>query len=61
LGTGGGWYDRALLRARAEAGRGLLLFDDEVRPHLPHDPWDQPIDVIVTERRTITCALRGRE
>lgn len=55
LGTGGGWYDRALLHARPDAPRGLLLFDDEVRDHLPQDPWDQPIDLIVTERRTITC------
>lgn len=55
LGTGGGWYDRALLHARPDAPRGLLLFDDEVRDQLPHDPWDQPIDLIVTERRTITC------
>ncbi|MCE1174142.1 MAG: 5-formyltetrahydrofolate cyclo-ligase [Propionibacteriales bacterium] len=61
LGTGGGWYDRALLHARAEAVRGLLLFDDEVRDQLPHEPWDQPVDLIVTERRTITCTPRGRE
>lgn len=61
LGTGGGWYDRALTHARSDAVRGLLLFDDEVRPHLPHDPWDQPVDLIVTERRTITCPPRARE
>lgn len=61
LGTGGGWYDRALIHARAEARRGVLLFDDEVLDHLPQEPWDQPVDLLVTERRTITCAARGRE
>jgi 5-formyltetrahydrofolate cyclo-ligase len=55
LGTGGGWYDRALLHARPEARRGLLLFDDEVLADLPTDPWDQPVDVVVTEHRALVC------
>lgn len=53
LGTGGGWYDRALNHARADAVRGLLLFDDEVLEEVPLEPWDQPVDVLVTERRRI--------
>lgn len=56
LGTGGGWYDRALPHADPAAMRGLLLFDDEVLPVLPTDPWDQPVDVLVTERRRLDVA-----
>jgi 5-formyltetrahydrofolate cyclo-ligase len=55
LGTGGGWYDRALLLSRADAKRGLLLFDNEVLADLPTQDWDQPIDLLVTEERRIDC------
>jgi 5-formyltetrahydrofolate cyclo-ligase len=53
LGTGGGWYDRALGHARASATRGLLLFDSEVRAEVPTQSWDLPVDLIITEARTI--------
>ena len=53
LGTGGGWYDRALAWAARGAPRGLLLFDDEVLDDLPTDDWDRPVDVLVTERRRL--------
>jgi 5-formyltetrahydrofolate cyclo-ligase len=53
LGTGGGWYDRALAWAAPDAPRGLLLFDDEVLDDLPTDEWDRPVDVLVTERRRL--------
>ncbi|MDR2973374.1 MAG: 5-formyltetrahydrofolate cyclo-ligase [Propionibacteriaceae bacterium] len=56
LGRGGGWYDRALRHADPTVERWLLLNDDEVLPDLPTDPWDQPVDVIVTQRRWIRCA-----
>jgi 5-formyltetrahydrofolate cyclo-ligase len=55
LGTGGGWYDRALIQARPNAVRGLLLFDTEVLDELPTDPWDQPVNLLVTELRQIVC------
>lgn len=53
LGTGGGWYDRAL--SSVTAPRWLLLHDDEVLESVPVDPWDLPVSVIVTERRVIRC------
>lgn len=53
LGTGGGWYDRAL--SGVAAPRWLLLHDDEVVDSLPVDPWDLPVSVIVTERRVLRC------
>lgn len=55
LGTGGGWYDRALAWSRPDATKGLLLFDDEVLDDLPVDEWDQPVDLLVTECRRIDC------
>lgn len=58
LGTGGGWYDRALLHADDNAVRGLLLFDAEVVSELPVDAWDQPVDLVVTEARRIDCPPR---
>ncbi|HEY3336950.1 MAG TPA: 5-formyltetrahydrofolate cyclo-ligase [Propionicimonas sp.] len=56
LGTGGGWYDRALAWARPSARLGLLLFDDEVLDAVPLDPWDRDVHVLVTERRRLDCA-----
>lgn len=53
LGTGGGWYDRALTRASPDARLGLLLYDDEVLDDLPVDDWDRDVDLLVTERRRI--------
>lgn len=53
LGTGGGWYDRALAWASPTARLGLLLHDDEVLDDLPTDPWDRPVHLLVTERRRI--------
>ena len=56
LGTGGGWYDRALAWAGATAQLGLLLFDDEVLDGVPLDPWDRDVHLLVTERRWVECA-----
>jgi 5-formyltetrahydrofolate cyclo-ligase len=53
LGTGGGWYDRALLHARADAVVGVLLRDSEVKDALPVESFDRPVGLIVTEARTI--------
>lgn len=56
LGKGGGFYDRALARAQPGALRCLLLYDDEVLAAVPSDPYDQPVDVLVTPTRTITTS-----
>jgi 5-formyltetrahydrofolate cyclo-ligase len=53
LGTGGGWYDQALLHANPKTPRWLLLNDDEVVDALPQDIWDQPVTDLVTEKRWI--------
>jgi 5-formyltetrahydrofolate cyclo-ligase len=58
LGRGRGFYDRALQMLRA---RGTVLvvgvaFELQIVPQLPRDPWDQLVDVIVTERRVRVVA-----
>jgi 5-formyltetrahydrofolate cyclo-ligase len=53
LGRGGGSYDRALAELRPGTLRCLLLYDDEVLDAVPTSPHDQPVDVIVTPRRTL--------
>lgn len=46
LGRGAGYYDRAL------AGfAGLVcavVFDDELLEHVPHEPHDRPVDLVLT-------------
>jgi 5-formyltetrahydrofolate cyclo-ligase len=48
LGRGGGSYDRALARCAGTSLVAALLFDGEVVPHLPRDPWDVPVPAAVT-------------
>jgi 5-formyltetrahydrofolate cyclo-ligase len=52
LGRGGGWYDRLLSRFD-RASRWGLAFSLQLVPQLPLDPWDVPMDAVVTEHRRI--------
>jgi 5-formyltetrahydrofolate cyclo-ligase len=54
LGHGGGHYDR-MLRGRA-AARIALAFDFQVLESVPMDANDEPMDMIVTEKRLIPGA-----
>ena len=53
LGRGGGSFDRALSRVPDRVLRVVLLYDDEVLATVPTAPHDQPVDVVVTPRRTL--------
>ena len=55
LGTGGGWFDRALRHARADAGRWALLHPGEVTDHLPQGPLDVPMTHLAGPDGIITC------
>ncbi len=55
LGTGGGWYDRALEYAGPEAISCLLLNEDEVMPTLPIQPWDREMDLLVVPSGPVNC------
>jgi 5-formyltetrahydrofolate cyclo-ligase len=48
LGRGGGSYDRALRRTRANIPVAALLFDGEIVDELPSDEWDMPVSAAVT-------------
>ena len=57
LGMGGGFYDRTL----AGRGRGRrplrvgLAHACQQQPVIPHDPWDQRLDRVVTDRAVHFC------
>lgn len=54
LGHGEGYYDRLL--ARPDVAGALLAapaYAFQVRDSLPADPWDRPVDLIVTEDETL--------
>ena len=55
LGRGRGFYDRALaaLRKRGPVFAVGACFEVQVVAELPRDPWDQPVDLVATERRLI--------
>lgn len=60
LGTGGGWYDRALALATPDATVAVLVGDDEVTDALPRDQWDVPVDLVVTPAATLATGAPGR-
>ncbi|MFV0452659.1 MAG: 5-formyltetrahydrofolate cyclo-ligase [Propioniciclava sp.] len=52
LGTGGGWYDRALGHRAPDATVAAVLSEEEIVATLPTEPWDLRVDVLVTEHGT---------
>jgi 5-formyltetrahydrofolate cyclo-ligase len=58
LGQGGGCYDKALPRARADAARLLVLYDEDVYAELPADDRDQRVDAVLTPTRTLHTLAR---
>jgi len=57
LGRGGGHYDRTLALYACGLRAGLAA-ETQLSPRLPCDPWDQPVDAVVTERRLVWSAVR---
>ena len=60
LGAGGGYYDRsfAFLRETPRPARPLLIgvaYDFQEAATLLAAPWDVPMDMIVTDARTLRC------
>ncbi len=53
LGRGGGSYDRVLARVGAPVAVIALVFDDEVLPSVPCDPWDRPVTGALTPSRSL--------
>ena len=58
IGFGKGWYDRFFEEMVAIGSRPVkvgLAFGFQVLDRLPSDPWDQPLDMVVTETEIINC------
>lgn len=59
LGQGGGYYDRALedLKARREVFALGLAYSGQQTANLPHEPHDQALDAILTEKEYIAVKV----
>jgi len=57
LGYGGGFYDRTIeaLRARKRVTTVGVGFNEQIVPEVPHDPNDQRLDWLLTDKRA--CAF----
>lgn len=58
LGRGGGFYDRLLATPDWRGFRCGVFFAVQEIPGLPADPWDVPLDAVVTEAETWMRAAR---
>lgn len=59
VGYGLGFYDR-LLAQLPQAVRVALAFECQLLPHVMTEPYDQPVDVILTEERVLRTGARRR-
>ncbi len=57
LGYGGGYYDRLLKKKLPHQVAVGVCFDVQLVGSLPRDPWDVPVDVVVTESRLLRPAV----
>jgi 5-formyltetrahydrofolate cyclo-ligase len=57
LGRGGGFYDRVLADGRADIVRVGLAYEFQYWPDLPRDPWDVPLQYVITEQRVLRCSV----
>jgi 5-formyltetrahydrofolate cyclo-ligase len=55
LGFGAGYYDRMLAKHRSHIKRVGLAFDFQIIDSVPQSDTDVPVEIIVTESRTIRC------
>jgi len=55
VGYGGGFFDRFLAKARADALRIGICFALQVVDEVPRGATDLPVDVIVTDEGTLRC------
>jgi 5-formyltetrahydrofolate cyclo-ligase len=59
LGYGGGHYDRYLSRLRPETIRIGLAYGDQLIDHVPDEPSDQKVHLVVTESEVVDCRGPG--
>ena len=63
LGYGGGYYDRTLrsLRTTGDVLAVGVAYDEQEVPCVPIDGRDEPLDLIVTDRRTIAPRAKPKK
>lgn len=59
LGYGGGWYDTLLAKMGGDSPRGIVLFEEQMVETVPSEPWDIPIQFIITPERLIDLHADG--
>jgi 5-formyltetrahydrofolate cyclo-ligase len=57
LGRGGGFYDRVFANGRTNIVRVGLAYEFQCWPNLPRDPWDVPLQYVITEQRVVRCLV----
>ena len=55
LGMGAGWYDRTLGANDHRPWLAGVAWSIQAAPSVPIDPWDVPLDAVVTEAGWFTC------
>ncbi len=55
LGMGAGWYDRTLGNSSSLPLLAGVAWSLQCAPSVPIDPWDVPLDAVVTEAGWFTC------
>lgn len=61
LGRAGGYYDRFLRDAGKGPLRVGLFYSIQQLPEIPTEPWDEPLDVVVTDACVIRCHPPARD
>ncbi len=61
LGYGGGYYDRFLLNDAPRAKRIGFAFEMQVVEKVPVEPHDQPLDILITEKRIVNMSNARKE
>ncbi len=54
IGMGKGYYDRFLAHQKGVI-KVALAYENQIFDELPKDPYDEPVDMIITEKRVIHC------
>jgi 5-formyltetrahydrofolate cyclo-ligase len=63
IGFGKGWYDRFFSRLSERGVRPVkigLAFSFQEVTLVPGDPWDEPLDMVLTENEIINCQQNSR-
>ncbi len=53
IGYGGGFYDRYLMRTSGRCKKLGVCYDFQVLEQIPHEDYDIPVDMVVTEKRSV--------